>query len=351
MLKRQHLVLMRPGFEEALKDEFADRYGMRGSVACRAGVVFPETLRIPAVSTTVFARQCLPRALHFISDEVGAAAKFVIDRIEVMTKRSNRQSGSWTLHAFAIDDDDQLKRARDIGKIVMQHLRTMRKDFFARYISPDEFVKGERLSSDILLQIYVPSKSDLWFSSATVADGISLWEAGFQRMKTLAGAPSRSASKLEEALLHLGMRPFPGETAVDLGAAPGGWSLVLAAHGARVIAVDHAKLSIKNAGKLKGTIEHIEANGLKYLPENPVDWMVCDMVMGAQDTLKVLKSWLDAEAMRHFVVNIKLPKSNPWPQVSAALALIAGYGWEIATGRHLLHDRSEITLLGSKLKK
>jgi 23S rRNA (cytidine2498-2'-O)-methyltransferase len=349
--KRQHLVLMRPGFEEALKDEFADRFGLEGMVVCRAGVAFPENSKIPPVKSAVFARQNLPRALRIQTDDLAAAAKFVTDRIDVMTKRGNRQSGAWTLHAFAIDDDDQLKHAKAIAKIVMQHMRTKQKEFFTRYISPDDFAKAERVSTDILLQIYVPAKDDVWFSIGTLADGVSPWEAGFQRMKTLAGAPSRSASKLEEALLNLGEKPVLGETAVDLGAAPGGWSFVLASHGAHVIAVDHAKLGIKNVSKLKGEIEHLEENGLKYLPSKPVDWMVCDMVMGARDTLKVLKTWLDADAMKHFIVNIKLPKSNPWPQVREALDLIGGYGWALATGQHLLHDRSEITLLGSKFKK
>lgn len=345
---RQHLVLMRPGFEAALKDEFADRFGIQGIVTCRAGVAFPETAKLPAVTSTVFARQSMPRALHFHGEDLEASAKLVIDRINVLTKRDNRKSGAWTLHAFAIDDDNQLKRAKDLSKIVMQHVRSKQKEFFARYISPEDFAKKERSPSDILLQIYVPGESDVWFSIGTVADGISLWEAGFQRMRTLPGAPSRSASKLEEALLRLGKKPSVGDTAVDLGAAPGGWSFVLASHGAHVIAVDHANLSIKNLSKLKGSIEHVKDNGLTFMPERQVDWMVCDMVMGARDTLKVLMAWLDADIMQQFIVNLKLPKTNPWPMVHEAINLLKRYDWARITGQHLLHDRSEITLLGSK---
>ncbi len=350
-VKRHHLMLMRPGFEAALRDELSARFGLEGEVVCRAGVALPESAILPAVKGTVFARQSLPRALHITYSDINVAAQAVIDRIDVMTKRGNRQQGSWTLHAFAIDDDDQLRRAKDIAKLVMQHARSHQKEFLKRYVSADDFAKGERAASDILLQIYVPSPTDVWFSAGTVADGVSVWEAGFQRMKTLPGAPSRSASKLEEALLRLGVFPSKGQTAVDLGAAPGGWSYVLASHGAHVVAVDHAKLTIKNMSKLKGRIEHLSENGLTYLPPAPVDWMVCDMVMGAKDTLKVLKRWLDAEAMKHFVVNIKLPKTNPWPQVREALDLIGGYGWAQVSGQHLLHDRSEITLLGRKFKK
>ncbi len=345
---RRHLILMRPGFEEPLKDEFSARFSLEGIVACRAGVSFPESARMPKVVDTVFARQILPRALQFIGADDKSAAEFICERIDVLTKRGNRQSGSWTLHGFAIDDDDNLARATRIAKLVMGHVRTSQKDFLKRYLSPEAFATTERTSSDILLQIYAPSNDAIWFSCGTMAEGISVWEAGFQRMKTLRGAPSRSASKLEEALAYLGVHPKAGDTAVDLGAAPGGWSFVLARHGAHVQAVDHAALDLKDMGPLKGEIIHVKDNGLKFMPEKAVDWMVCDMVMGARDTLGVLKAWHEQKAMANFVVNIKLPKSNPWPQVSEALGLIESFGWTSVKGRHLLHDRSEITLIGRK---
>ena len=345
---KKHLVLMRPGFEETLKDEFSARYNCLGEVLCRAGVAFSESLVLPKVRDTVFARQVLPRALRHQGEDIAKAVKFVTDRLDVMTKRSNRQSGSWTLHAFAIDDDDGLARARNIAKQVMAHVRTKQKDFFLRYIAPEDFAGAARQPSDLLIQIYAPAKDDLWFSVGTVAEGVSLWEGGFHRMKTLRGAPSRSASKLEEALSFLGAYPSLGQSAVDLGAAPGGWSFVLARHGAHVVAVDHAALGIKDKSSLKGRIEHLKENGIKFLPPATVDWMVCDMVMGARDTLNVLNAWHKENAMLNFVVNIKLPKKNPWPQVHEALNLIEGFGWPVVRARHLLHDRSEVTLIGSR---
>ena len=343
---RLHLVLMRPGFEEPLKDEFSARFSLTGTVACRAGVSFSDAVKLPKVVDSVFARQILPRAMAFSGSDDSVVAGNICDRIDVMTKRGNRQSGAWTLHGFAIDDDDNLARATRISKLVMAHVRTSQKEFLKRYLSPEVFASTERAAADILLQIYVPLNNSAWFSSGTIADGISVWEGGFQRMKTLHGAPSRSASKLEEALAYLGVYPKEGDTAVDLGAAPGGWSFVLARHGAHVQAVDHAALDLKDMGSLKGKIIHVKDNGLKFMPDQPVDWMVCDMVMGARDTLSVLKTWHESHAMRHFVVNIKLPKTNPWPQVSEALALIESFGWKSVKGRHLLHDRSEITLIG-----
>ncbi len=345
---QRHLVLMRPGFEASLRDEFLDRFDLNGEVICRAGVGFSDSLRLPRVRDSVFARQLMPRARVFTEADQDCLAKLIFERISVLTRRSNRQSGVWTLHAFAIDDDDQLARAKKIGKVVMQLLREKHKGFVARYVVPEEFARTERSPHDVIIQLYASGPCEMWLSAAALADGLSPWEAGFQRMKTLAGAPSRSASKLEEALLVLGEFPKRGQTAVDLGAAPGGWSYVLAHHGAHVTAIDHANLDLPRMGKLKGQIIHRRENGLKFLPATPVDWLVCDMVIGYRETLRVLQAWLDADAMQYFVVNVKLPKSKHWPMVKEALSLIEGYGWGVVTGQHLLHDRSEITLLGRR---
>ncbi|MBO0736883.1 MAG: hypothetical protein J2P48_09985, partial [Alphaproteobacteria bacterium] len=57
------------------------------------------------------------------------------------------------------------------------------------------------------------------------------------------GPPSRAYLKLWEALTLIGRRPGPGETCLDLGASPGGWSWALQAMGARVISVDKAPLA------------------------------------------------------------------------------------------------------------
>ena len=54
--------------------------------------------------------------------------------------------------------------------------------------------------------------------------------------------PSRAYLKLWELFTRLGARPQPGETCLDLGASPGGWTFVLAQLGARVISVDKAPL-------------------------------------------------------------------------------------------------------------
>ena len=60
------------------------------------------------------------------------------------------------------------------------------------------------------------------------------------------GPPSRAYLKLWEALTLIGRRPRPGETCLDLGSSPGGWSWALQQMGAQVISVDKAPLLRKS---------------------------------------------------------------------------------------------------------
>jgi len=47
------------------------------------------------------------------------------------------------------------------------------------------------------------------------------------------GPPSRAYLKFWEACTRLGARPEPGDTCIDLGASPGGWTWAMARLGAR----------------------------------------------------------------------------------------------------------------------
>mgnify|MGYP001136843751 FL=1 len=108
------------------------------------------------------------------------------------------------------------------------------------------------------------------------------WALGIPRLKLLPEAPSRSALKLDEALLTL-LTPEerealvkPGMCAADLGAAPGGWTWVLTRQHLRVTSIDNGPL--RQHVLDTGLVDHLRADGFHWQPETPLDWMVCDMV-------------------------------------------------------------------------
>ncbi len=281
--------------------------------------------------------------------DVAKAIGEIYRRIEVAAQRANRQTGRWTLHAFALEDNAANVLAGKVEKAVLAQVKATLPRLYKRFLPPDELVKGAEKPSDFVVQIYAPTAADLWLSIGSFAAGISPYVGGTLRMRAREGAPSRSARKLEEAFHALGRQPAAGETAVDLGAAPGGWTFSLARRGVSVVAIDALDLALPAGKALAQRVTHIRANGLKYEPPGPVDWLCCDMIVASHETLRVLRRWFEQGWMNHFVVNLKLPKSEPWAAIKEALALLERQGWPVMGARHLFHDRREITLFGSRL--
>src|SRR5690606_20760343 len=120
------------------------------------------------------------------------------------------------------------------------------------------------------------------FAGIAEADNQAMWPMGIPRLKFPREAPSRSTLKLEEAWHHFipreqwDSRLAPGMTAVDLGAAPGGWTWQLVNRHMKVTAVDNGPMarSLMDSGQ----VEHVQADGYLFKPARPVQWMVCDIV-------------------------------------------------------------------------
>jgi 23S rRNA (cytidine2498-2'-O)-methyltransferase len=181
------------------------------------------------------------------------------------------------------------------------------------------------------------------------SDG-ALWSMGVPRLR-LAGAPSRSAAKLEEALIwFLGedMRAALGSgmSAVDLGAAPGGWTWVLARRGLRVTAVDHGKLA--QAAEDAGAVRHLSADAFTFRPARPVDWMVCDVVDKPARTAELVHRWLSQGWCRRTIFNLKLPMKQRYLEVERLLARLRKVPGLRLEARQLYHDREEITVFAER---
>ena len=174
------------------------------------------------------------------------------------------------------------------------------------------------------------------------------WSGGQRRMQFKKEAPSRSFLKVEEAYAILGKAPQLGETVVDLGAAPGGWSFSAAECGARVTAVDNGPL--KDGALNHPLIEHLreDAFDFKPSPKTKMDWLFCDLVEEPHHVLQMVKHWLTIPGCRYFIVNLKFGRSDPIQLLSQIFDKQKGlqpYCSQLRV-RHLYHDREEITLMG-----
>ncbi|NKC32762.1 SAM-dependent methyltransferase [Falsiroseomonas selenitidurans] len=151
-----------------------------------------------------------------------------------------------------------------------------------------------------------------------------------------AGPPSRAYLKLWEALIRLGRHPGPGETCLDLGAAPGGWTWALAKLGARVVAVDKAPLDAAVAAMPGVSLRQESAFGLDPRAEPPVDWLFSDVICYPARLLALVQRWIAADAARNIVCTLKFQGETDH-ETAAAFAAIPG-----AVLFHGTHNKHEL---------
>ena len=172
-------------------------------------------------------------------------------------------------------------------------------------------------------------------------DNLSDWNGGMMHFSSRE-LICRAECKLLEAIRVFSLPIGPGMKALDLGAAPGGWSNALAQRGAAVTAVDPAELDARVAP----LVSHMRMTTQDFLAqsEDAYDLIVNDMKMDALRALEWMyrfKPHLSPDGA--IVSTLKLPKSNGLGAVKQCLRSIREQG-ELLGARQLFHNRSEITV-------
>lgn len=176
---------------------------------------------------------------------------------------------------------------------------------------------------------------------------------GILRVRMPSNAPSRSTLKLAEAFATMlddaerEQRLRAGMRAVDLGAAPGGWSWQLAWRGIHTVAIDNGQVAQEVLGT--GMVSHLRADGFIWRPPHTVDWMVCDMVEQPARIATLASDWIAQRHCRHTLFNLKLPMKRRRDAVEQCRELIGRrlrtVGRHTLRIRHLYHDREEVTAM------
>ncbi|MER2493734.1 23S rRNA (cytidine(2498)-2'-O)-methyltransferase RlmM [Catenovulum sediminis] len=176
---------------------------------------------------------------------------------------------------------------------------------------------------------------------------------GIKRLKFPSQAPSRSTLKLEEAFHHFipakewDTRLSGGLLAVDLGAAPGGWTWQLVNRGMMVSAIDNGPMNERLMDS--GQVKHFKEDGFKFSPyKRNVYWLVCDMVEKPKKVSALMVKWIINGWCKEAIFNLKLPMKQRFQTVQEIIEDIevsmyqAGKRYQFSA-KHLYHDREEIT--------
>ena len=180
------------------------------------------------------------------------------------------------------------------------------------------------------------------------AQNLSDWTGGMRKYAFRPETISRAEFKLLEAIEYFSIRLPTDGLAVDLGAAPGGWTRILLENGMRVIAVDPANLSSKL--DKHPNLTHFRGLAQNFLKENAshIDVLVNDMKM---DTLKSVSIMNEMSSSIKdgglAIITFKLPQSKKTAVLNKGLALLSKK-YSVKYVKQLFHNRSEITVIARK---
>jgi 23S rRNA (cytidine2498-2'-O)-methyltransferase len=154
---------------------------------------------------------------------------------------------------------------------------------------------------------------------------------------------NRAELKLREALKAFAIEPAPAWRALDIGAAPGGWSRVLASLVAEVIAVDPADLDPEVAALPNVRHLRCKAESLDLQSIGPVDLLVDDMNKEGPESAAILAAaapLLPPGAPA--VMTVKF-MSHRWRRVLIETRSRLRPAFDVLAARRLPHNRNEMT--------
>ncbi len=352
------LAYCRPGFEKETAQELSECTGQALgdiSVPALTGYVLiplsdkPRMWHMPAFVELVFARQLLQVNVVPMALESRDWVTPIADAIKNLALSSGKNvfSALWLEYPDTNEGKALSSRARHITPHIELALQCA--DISIRSANPANEMDEVGTQAPRLHVFLTPDR----FAYVGVTDpaNASPWPLGIPRLRMPAGAPSRSTLKLAEALhVFLGEDEQrllrPGMRAVDLGAAPGGWTWQLVHRGLQVTTVDNGNLKgdlIDNA-----LVRHLREDGFRFVPRRPVDWLVCDMVEQPVRIARLVAHWIRHGWAQQAIFNLKLPMKKRYEELQRCRTLIeeemAQSGIKTTLRfRHLYHDREEVT--------
>lgn len=230
------------------------------------------------------------------------------------------------------------------------HVNQLLAEVIAEETGAVESIKKPQIIVSLLCTI---EKAYIGISLST--DNLSSWPGGARHFAYLPDQISRAEFKLLEALEVFGVSLPSQGLALDLGAAPGGWTHILLEAGMQVVAVDPAKLDTRISKHRH--LEYYRGYAEDYLEEaikrrQKFNVITNDMRMDAREAARLLVQSSKCLLSDGFIISVlKLPHEtheiDPLKNLNEALRLLQRH-FATVQARQLFHNRQEVTVITAR---
>ena len=197
-------------------------------------------------------------------------------------------------------------------------------------------------SPELIIAVYAHQEY-IWVGFGTVEEMRSSWPGGAVRFQREDNQISRAKFKLLEAEQAFGLDFTLFKNAIDVGAAPGGWTSLLLERGLRVTAIDPANLDERLIGY--PGLTHLKKNASEVkLPKASFDLLVCDMSWSPNQMSKlVLELQYALMPYAYGIITVKLMHKKGMQSIREVKERLSS-SFHILRAKQLFHNREEITL-------
>lgn len=279
----------------------------------------------------IFIRHIFPILAHFEIDRLlnrnDKIAEILKQNMEYL---DNDKTFSIQNYILKTEQHSLLKLNIDqISSLIIEH------NFVLNVTCPDQIITIMRTAKEVYIGI------------SLAEDNISNWAGGKHRFSKKDNFISRAEFKLLEAIDVFSLEIPQNGIALDLGAAPGGWTKVLRKYNMTVHSVDPSNLHVSLLMD-EQIIHHKETAQIYLLDAPQFDVIVNDMKMDINESIQIMFI-----AVNHLkengicVLTLKLPKKKWQSTVKKALNLLHKK-YHVVGARQLFNNRSEITVILKK---
>jgi 23S rRNA (cytidine2498-2'-O)-methyltransferase len=200
---------------------------------------------------------------------------------------------------------------------------------------------------EYIISVYL-GRETAYIGWSTPEENLSTWSGGAVHFRKEDGDISRAKFKLMEAEGAFGLDFGDFHSALDIGAAPGGWSSFLLERGLRVTAVDPADMHPSLLREHGFTYLRKNAANVRF-SDGEFDLLVCDMSWDPLNMAELVKRLLPAVAEGGTVLTtVKLMHGKAFATLREVERIMEPDAQLVKT-KQLFHNREELTCRWRKL--